>query len=80
MMNKECTVYHDGKSGRGKVGVIRKKTAQRLLIEFTEEEYDESSGDWVEVTKPRWFARRRRNRGGVYECCELNYWFYWCRE
>lgn len=79
-MSNKCTVYHDGKQGRGVPGTIISKTAQRLLIEFTEEEYESLTDSWVEVTKPRWFVRRRRHNGGAYECTTLNCWFYWSRE
>jgi len=73
----DCMVYQDGKLGRGRPGKIIKKSAQRVLIEFTLTEYDCDIDDYTEVTKPRWFTRRRRQQGGVYECNNgWNYWFY----
>lgn len=80
MMNKKCTVYQDGKIGRGVTGNIVKISARRVLIEFLVEDYDEQTGKWFDIIEPRWFVRRRRNNGGVYECVGWNYWFYWSRE
>lgn len=69
-------VYQDGKRCRDVEGTIVDKRSGGILIEFTIEEYDESTNDWVDVTKPRWFTRRRRDNGGAYECIGWNYWYF----
>ena len=75
-MGDKIKVYQDGKLCRDRIGVILKQRANQVLIEFTINEYIEVTDSFVDVTKPRWFRRRRRDKGGIYECVGWNYWFY----
>lgn len=76
IQSEECTIYGDGKLGRRQPGTIISRRAGGVLIECTMEDYNEDTKTWYDTTKPRWFVRRRRNRGGTYECIGWNYWFY----
>ena len=74
--NMSVKVYQDGKACRDVDGVILGRRSGGILIEFLINEYDEATDAYVDVIKPRWFTRRRRASGGVYECIGWNYWYY----
>lgn len=73
---KQVTVYKDGKLCRGSDGKILKRRSNSVLISFIVDEYSEESGTWFPAKITRWFTRRRREKGGVYECNGWNYWYY----
>lgn len=76
MVGQEVKVYQDGKACRDVPATIMGRRKGGILIEFPVEEYDPTIDDWKYVIKPRWFLRRSRDNGGVYECQEWNYWYY----
>jgi len=57
-------VYQDGKVCRGALATVVALRAQGIKASFV------SDGENITI----WFRRRRRQRGGVYEGIDWNYW------
>jgi hypothetical protein len=72
---KEVNIFQDGKVCRNTKGTILKRKGKRILIEFVVSVDAEEHG-FKDTTWTSWFKRRRKDNGGVYECADMNYWYY----
>jgi hypothetical protein len=68
-------IFQDGKVCRNVPGTILSRKDKRIFIEFVISDFSEESG-FKPVTMKRWFKRKYREQGGVYECIGMNYWYY----
>ena len=74
-MTEEVSIYQDGKLCRNVPGKIIRRKDKRILIEFVVSVDAEKHG-FKDTTWTAWFKRRHREKGGVYECIGMNYWYY----
>ena len=72
---KKVQVFQDGKVCRNVDGTILRRRGKQVQIEFVVSDFDEDD-NYLPVTVIRWFKKRRRDNGGVYECYDMNYWYY----
>ena len=71
---KDVTIFQDGKASRHVAGTILRRRGKRIQIEFIISDWKDDK--YLPVTMIRWFKKRRRDEGGVYECHGMNYWYY----